>query len=118
LHADSADVRLIVAQLAREESSMLNDQMTYEQLPPAAKDMLTREQWEEARTTIVMRGEAIPQDGTYLNLIDGELGDYMQGDPASDPLLLSDNLPRAVASGGTHDRTQPAADRRSRAWGE
>jgi hypothetical protein len=61
---------------------MLNDQMTYEQLPRATKDMLTAEQWEEARTTIVQRGEAIPDDGIYLN--------------------------RAVASGGTRERTQPA----------
>jgi hypothetical protein len=97
---------------------MLNDQMTYEQLPPAAKDMLTAEQWEEARTTIVQPGEAIPVDGIYLNLMDGELREYAEGDPAPDPLLLSDNLPQAVASGGTRERTQPTADPRSRTWGE
>jgi hypothetical protein len=93
-------------------------EMPYEQLPSAVKDMLTPDQWQEERGGAIDKNESVPSSGVYINLQDGQRREFKEGDPAPAPLLPAPDFAGASGQPGTGTRTQPAADPRSRTWGE
>ena len=74
----------------------------YEQLPQPVKNNLSREQWVEAQREVIREGDSVPEKAQYINLKNGLILQYEQGEPAQGPLLPVADL----SGGGGKDSTQ------------
>jgi len=83
----------------------------YAELPGPIKDNIAPDQWAEAQRDIIAEGDPVPETTQYINLKNGQILPYQQGQRAAGPLLPTHDLSGGHGTDDTQFNTTPKGAR-------
>lgn len=86
---------------------MPKQHIAYGNLPSAVTDNLTPEQWHEVQPMVIHEHQRVPETTSYINLKNGQISLYAEGQRANAPLLAEHNLAGGRGMDSTQFHTSP-----------